>query len=54
MNALENWENVGLDTYSVPTGMFKDQKGCNNKPVTVVATILNEYGKVIPKRRNPS
>ena len=42
------------DNYSVPTGMFKDIEGCNDKPVTISATILNNYGKVTPPRKNPS
>lgn len=47
----KKWENPN-DTYSVPTGMFKDQEGCNDKPVTISATILNRYGAASPRRRN--
>ena len=49
----QTWDNV-KDTWTVPTGMFKDQPGCNNKPLTVITTILNGYGKAAPKRRNPA
>ena len=45
------WEDP-KDTYSVPTGMFKDQEGCNNNPVTFVVTIFNELQRVMPRRRN--
>ena len=41
------------DEFSIPTGMFKSQPDCADKPVSVVTTILNQYGKVAPKRRNP-
>lgn len=47
------WPNP-YDTYSVPTGMFKDQAGCNNNPVTVVATIFNKLGRAMPPKRNPA
>ena len=47
----KKWENP-KDTFSVPTGMFKDQEGCNDKPVTISATILNRYGDACPKRKN--
>ena len=53
---LENkasWDQA-KDTYSVPTGMFKDVDACNDKPVTISATILNNYGKVTPPRKNPT
>lgn len=42
------------DTFSVPTGMFLTEDGCRDKPITISATILNEYGKVAPKRKNPT
>ena len=51
--ARDTWDSPN-DTYSVPTGMFKDQNECNDKPITVIATILNDYGKVSSKRRNPA
>ena len=35
------------DTFTVPTGMFIDNPKCNEKPVTMSATILNGYGEVI-------
>jgi hypothetical protein len=34
--------------------MFKDQKNCADKPMTVVSSILNGYGKAAPSRRNPA
>ena len=49
----QTWDNI-KDTWSVPTGMFRDQPNCNDKPLTVVTTILNGYGKAAPKRRNPA
>ena len=49
----QTWDTI-KDTWSVPTGMFKDQQGCNDKPLTVITTILNGYGKAAPKRRNPA
>ena len=42
------------DTFSVPTGMFLTNEVCNDKPVTMSATILNGYGEVAPKRKNPT
>ena len=35
------------DTFTVPTGMFIDDPSCNDKPVTMSATLLNGYGEVI-------
>ncbi len=45
------WDNP-RDTFSIPTGMFKDQPNCNEKDVTFIATIYNEVGLVMPRRRN--
>ena len=42
------------DEYSVPTGMFMKVEGCNDKPITISATIMNNYGNVTPPRKNPS
>ena len=36
------------------TGMFKDDEDCNDKPVTISATIMNNYGNVTPPRKNPT
>jgi len=49
----KTWENP-KDTFTVPTGMFIDNPKCNDKPVTMSATILNGYGEVAPKRKNPT
>ena len=49
----QTWDNI-KDTWSVPTGMFQDQKGCNQYPLTVITGIFNGYGKSAPKRRNPA
>ena len=34
--------------------MFKDDEDCNDKPVTISATIMNNYGNVTPPRKNPT
>ena len=47
------WDNP-KDTVSVPTGMFIDDDKCNDKPVTISTTFLNNYGTVAPKRKNPT
>ena len=49
----QTWDTI-RDTWSVPTGMFKNQPNCNNHPLTIITTILNGYGKTAPKRRNPA
>ncbi len=41
------------DTYSIPTGMFKDDPNCKEKDVTFYASIYNNLGAIMPKRRNP-
>ena len=40
------------DTFSMPTGMFKDQPGCNESDVTFTFAIFNKMGRVFPRRRN--
>ncbi len=45
------WKNP-KDTFSVPTGMFKDQPDCADADVTFVASIYNNLGAVMPRRRN--
>ena len=49
----KTWTNP-YDNFTVPTGMFMDKDGCNDKPVTMSATILNGYGEAAPKRKNPT
>ena len=49
----QKWSNP-QDTFNIPTGMFKDQPNCIDKPMTVVTSFLNGYGKAAPKRRNPA
>ena len=45
------WPNT-MDTFRIPTGMFKDQPGCDDNPVTFAATIYNDLGNSMPPRRN--
>lgn len=40
------------DTFSMPTGMFKDQPGCNDSDVTFTFAIFNKMGRAFPRRRN--
>ena len=40
------------DTFSMPTGMFKDQPGCNDSDVTFTFAMFNKMGRVFPRRRN--
>ena len=49
----QKWDNP-MDTFSIPTGMFKDQPNCADKPLTVISSILNGYGRVVPPRKNPA
>ena len=47
----QKWDKP-LDTISIPTGIFKDQPGCNRNPATVAVTVNNKLGDIMPKRRN--
>lgn len=47
------WDNP-KDTFTVPTGMFKNQEGCNDIPVSFVTSIFNNLAQVFPRKRNPS
>ena len=47
----DKW-NTPKDTFSIPTGMFKNQPGCNDNPVTFTGSIFNKLGRVMPHRRN--
>ncbi len=47
----EKWDNP-TDTFSVPTGMFKDDPDCAERDVTFMASIYNNLGSVMPRRRN--
>ena len=49
--AKDKWDKAE-DTFTIPTGMYKDQPGCNENPVTFIATIFNELRRVMPHRRN--
>lgn len=46
------WDNL-RDNFTVPTGMYQDQEGCNNKPLTILTALYNGLGAVAPHRRNP-
>lgn len=48
-----SWNNP-KDSWSVPTGMYKDQEACRDKPVAIVSTIYNQLSAVYPRRRNPA
>jgi len=50
---LQKWDSP-QDTFNIPTGMFKDQPNCANKPMTVIASVLNGYGRAVPERKNPA
>jgi hypothetical protein len=39
------------DTFSVPTGMFKDDPNCRDAHVTFYANIYQNLAKIMPKRR---
>ncbi len=41
------------DTYSIPTGMFKDDPNCKEKDVTFYSSIYKNLGAVMPKKKNP-
>ncbi len=40
------------DTFSVPTGMFKDNPECSDKDVTLVASMYDKLRLSMPNRRN--
>ena len=49
----QKWD-TPMDTFNIPTGMFKDQPNCANKPMTVISSVFNGYGKATPPRKNPA
>ena len=50
--AKSMWNNV-KDNFTVPTGMFENIAGCNDKPITILTAVYNGLTYVAPKRRNP-
>jgi len=50
--AKAKWEHV-KDNFTVPTGMFMNIPGCNDKPMTILSAVYNGLPKITAKRRNP-